>query len=162
NRFCIMPMEGWDSTPEGGPSELTMRRWQRFGASGAKLIWGGEAVAVRHDGRDSPNEMVINDSTLPKLAALRETLLAEHQRQFGRTDDLLLGLQLTHSGRFSKPNEKHRPEPVILYRHPILDRKFKVPPDHHVLTDDEIDRLSEDFVRSARQAQSAGYDFVDI
>src|SRR6516165_556874 len=46
NRFAILPMEGWDGTADGRPTDLTMRRWQRFGASGAKLIWGGEAVAV--------------------------------------------------------------------------------------------------------------------
>ena len=51
NRFSILPMEGWDGTKDGFPSDLTIRRWQRFGASGAKLMWGGEAVAVRHDGR---------------------------------------------------------------------------------------------------------------
>src|SRR5262245_38632127 len=48
NRFCILPMEGWDGTSDGRPSDLTKRRWQNFGLSGAKLIWGGEAVAVRH------------------------------------------------------------------------------------------------------------------
>ena len=50
NRFCILPMEGWDGTADGKPSEITRRRWRNFGRSGAKLIWGGEAVAVRHDG----------------------------------------------------------------------------------------------------------------
>ena len=35
NRFCILPMEGWDGTPEGDPSELTRRRWMHFGQSGA-------------------------------------------------------------------------------------------------------------------------------
>ena len=54
NRFTILPMEGWDSHPDGKPSDLTYRRWRRFGLSGAKLIWGGEAVAVRHDGRANP------------------------------------------------------------------------------------------------------------
>ena len=48
NRFAVQPMEGWDGTPDGNPSEHTLRRWQRFGSSGAKLIWGGEAVAVSH------------------------------------------------------------------------------------------------------------------
>ena len=51
NRFAILPMEGWDGTADGNPTELTARRWENFGRSGAKLIWGGEAVAVRHDGR---------------------------------------------------------------------------------------------------------------
>src|SRR5262249_41404136 len=49
NRFCILPMEGWDGTKDGAPSDLTLRRWRHFGASGAKLVWGGEAVAVRFD-----------------------------------------------------------------------------------------------------------------
>src|SRR5262245_59152843 len=59
NRYAIHPMEGWDGTPDGRPSELTTRRWQNFGRSGAKLIWGGEAVAVRHDGRANPNQLLI-------------------------------------------------------------------------------------------------------
>ena len=59
NRFCILPMEGWDGTKDGEPSDLTRRRWRNFGTSGAKLIWGGEAVAVRHDGRANPNQLLI-------------------------------------------------------------------------------------------------------
>ena len=63
NRFCIHPMEGWDGTRDGKPSEATIRRWRNFGRSGAKLIWGGEAVAVRHDGRANPNQLLINETT---------------------------------------------------------------------------------------------------
>jgi NADPH2 dehydrogenase len=162
NRFCVLPMEGWDGTTDGGPSDLTIRRWQRFGQSGAKLIWGGEAVAVRSDGRDNPNQMVITDDTLAGLSALRETLMADHRQQFGRTDDLLVGLQLTHSGRFSKSIDKKRMEPVILYHHPVLDRKFRVPANYPVLTDDAVRRLVDDFVRASKLSQQAGYAFVDI
>jgi len=89
NRFCALPMEGWDGTLEGRPSDLTVRRWQHFGESGAKLIWGGEAVAVRMDGRANPNQLVINRSTLPDLVDLRRTLVDSHYSQFGSTDDLL-------------------------------------------------------------------------
>ncbi|MFN2286641.1 MAG: NADH:flavin oxidoreductase, partial [Anaerolineae bacterium] len=71
NRFCILPMEGWDGTKDGRSSELTVRRWQHFGMSGAKLIWGGEAVAVQHDGRANPNQLMINAQTVGDLAALR-------------------------------------------------------------------------------------------
>src|SRR5215510_210139 len=63
NRFAIQPMEGWDGTPDGRPSEWTIRRWEHFGRSGAGLIWGGEAVAVRHDGRANPNQLMINEQT---------------------------------------------------------------------------------------------------
>ena len=152
NRFAILPMEGWDGTRDGRPSDLTRRRWQRFGASGAKLIWGGEAVAVRHDGRANPHQLLINDDTLADLADLRETLVGEHHHCHGRTDDLLVGLQLTHSGRFARPNDKDRLEPAILYHHPLLDRKFGVPADWPVLSDNDVSQLVDDFVRAAHAA----------
>ena len=161
NRFAILPMEGWDGTEDGHPSELTLRRWTRFGASGAKLIWGGEAVAVRHDGRANPNQLVASEATLVDLARLRQALVAEHLLRYGRTDDLLIGLQLTHSGRFSKPNDKKRMEPRTLYRHPILDRKYNVP-EGALLSDDEIDGIIAAFGPAAAVAQRAGYDFVDL
>src|SRR3972149_6082174 len=62
NRWCIHPMEGWDANRDGSPSEHTLRRWRNFGRSGAKLIWGGEAAAVRPDGRANPNQTLANES----------------------------------------------------------------------------------------------------
>src|SRR5271170_3824453 len=106
NRFCVLPMEGWDGTPDGKPTDLTTRRWRRFGESGAKLIWGGEAVAVRPDGRAHPNQLLIEPSTVGDLASLREELVTVHASHFGNTDDLFVGLQLTHSGRFASPTDK--------------------------------------------------------
>jgi len=159
NRFCILPMEGWDGTTDGRPTELTFRRWRRFGSSGAKLIWGGEAVAVRPDGRANPNQLMINERTLGDLAALRQALITAH---LGSTDDLLIGLQLTHSGRFARPNGTRGLEPKILYHHPLLDRKFGLPPDHPCMSDDDIARLVEDYVTAAELAHRAGFAFVDI
>ena len=161
NRFAILPMEGWDGTAAGAPSELTRRRWRRFGKSGAKLIWGGEAVAVRHDGRANARQLVINEGTVESLAALRQTLAQAHEEEFGGVDDLLVGLQLTHSGRFCRPNS-HRLEPIVLYRHPVLDEMFQVDDDSFVMTDTEIESLIEDFGKAAQLTQQAGFDFVDI
>jgi NADPH2 dehydrogenase len=162
NRFCILPMEGWDGTAEGRPSELTKRRWQHFGESGAKLIWGGEAVAVRHDGRANPLQLMLNAETAGEIEGLRKLLVAAHEAKCGRSDDLLIGLQLTHSGRFARPNDKKKLEPRILYRHPILDRKFGISSDDALFTDGEIDDLIGDFVKAAVRAQAAGYTFVDL
>lgn len=162
NRFAIHPMEGWDGTADGRPSELTRRRWKNFGASGAKLIWGGEAVAVRHDGRANPNQLCINDASCADLADLRDTLIAAHLAATERADDLLIGLQLTHSGRFSRPHLSTKPEPRILYRHPILDRRLQIDSDAAVLTDDEIKQIIEAFHRSAKIAHRANFDFVDL
>jgi len=162
NRVAIQPMEGWDGTPDGSPSEFTVRRWQRFGSSGAKLIWGGEAVAVTHEGRANPNQLVAAEHTRAGLARLRQVLIEEHVRAVGSDRGLLIGLQLTHSGRFCKPNAHSRPEPRILYRHPILDRRMGLGPDYPILTDGEIRLVIEHYHSAARMAWELGYDFVDV
>ncbi len=168
NRFCVLAMEGWDATPDGHPSDLIRRRWRNFGLSGCKLIWGGEAAAVRHDARANPNQLMITDDTVDNVAALRQLLVDAHVERYGgvgaanTADGLYIGLQLTHSGRFCKPNSKARMEPQILYHHPVLDRKFGLSPDYPLMSDDEIDQLIEQFVHAAVLAQRAGFDFVDV
>jgi 2,4-dienoyl-CoA reductase-like NADH-dependent reductase (Old Yellow Enzyme family) len=162
NRICAQPMEGWDGANDGRPTELTFRRWERFGASGAKLIWGGEAVAVRHDGRANPNQLAINQHSRDDLSRLRETLVAAHKQTTGSDAGLLVGLQLTHSGRYSRPNAHDRAEPKILYHHPILDRRLNIPADYPVLTDQQLRAIIEDFYNAAVLAAQAGFDFVDI
>ena len=79
NRIAVQPMEGWDGTADGKPSEHTFERWKKFGRSGAKLIWGGEAVAVCHEGRANPNQLVIAEHTKKGLAELRQTLIGDHK-----------------------------------------------------------------------------------
>lgn len=162
NRFCILPMEGWDGTLDGLPTEHTKRRWRHFATSGAKLLWGCEAVAVRHDGRANPHQLMINEQNLPAFEELHRDLLTEHKAKYGKTSDLLIGLQLTHSGRFSVPDEDRVRKPQTLYRHSVLDRKFHLPEDHKPMTDSDIDQLIEDFVKAAGLAQAAGFQFVDI
>lgn len=162
NRFAIHPMEGWDGTFDGRPTELTTRRWQNFGRSGAKLIWGGEAVAVLHEGRANANQLLINDRTSDELARLREALIEEHRKTTGSTDGLVIGLQLTHSGRYSRPNASGGAEPRILYHHPILDKRLGLSPDYPTLTDGEIRGIIEAFHKAARIAQQIGFDFVDV
>jgi NADPH2 dehydrogenase len=163
NRFAILPMEGWDGTPDGHPSELTYRRWQRFGASGAKLIWGGEAAAVRHDGRANPNQLIISRQTLPHLSRLRQGLVENHRAACGTTDDLLIGLQLTHSGRWSRPNRKDLLESTLAYDHPFLNPRSGLPPvSGRVISDEGVEELVADFVQAACLAQEAGFDFVDV
>jgi 2,4-dienoyl-CoA reductase-like NADH-dependent reductase (Old Yellow Enzyme family) len=162
NRIAVQPMEGWDATADGTPSENTIRRWRRFGRSGGKLIWGGEAVAVCHEGRANPNQLLASPRTQEKLGELRTDLRQEHIQTTGSDDGLLIGLQLTHSGRYCRPNEHSRAEPRILYHHPLLDRRLKLPADYPVLTDGEIESIIEDFHRAARMAWQLGFDFVDI
>ena len=162
NRFATHPMEGWDGTLDGRPSDLVIRRWRHFGASGAKLIWGGEATAVRHDGRANPNQLCYSKENEKDLAALLTALKAAHRERFGSTDDLFVGLQLTHSGRFSRPEPDHLPRPRIAYRHPILDVRLGIADDKPLFTDGELEDLVQDYVDAAKFAAEIGFDFVDI
>ena len=162
NRFSILPMEGWDATKEGKPSDLTRRRWQNFGKSGAKLIWGGEAVAIRNDGRANPNQLLMTEENMSSIESLRLDLMSAHEDAFGKSDDLLVGLQITHSGRFARPNEKTRPEPRTVQRNPVLDARLGIQDDSAILSDDELRQLIDDFILAAVRAQKIGFRFVDV
>ena len=163
NRWCIHPMEGWDANPDGTPSVHTLRRWRNFGLSGAKLIWGGEAAAVQPDGRANPNQTLATRENREGLRALLKELTDAHRERFGTTDDLLVGLQLTHSGRFARPNTK-KLEPRIAYHHPQLDPKFGTDPrdDSVIWTDEDLEQLIDRFVDAAKLAADVGYQFVDV
>jgi 2,4-dienoyl-CoA reductase-like NADH-dependent reductase (Old Yellow Enzyme family) len=163
NRWCVHPMEGWDANRDGSPSPHTLRRWRNFGLSGAKLIWGGEAAAVQPDGRANPNQTLATPENRAGLAALLNELQTAHRQQFGTSDDLLIGLQLTHSGRFCRPNSKQM-EPRIAYHHPLLDAKFGIDPndDSIVWTDDDLERLIDAYVAAAGLAKEVGFQFVDV
>jgi 2,4-dienoyl-CoA reductase-like NADH-dependent reductase (Old Yellow Enzyme family) len=161
NRWAVLPMEGWDCHADGSPSELTERRWIRFGQSGAKLLYGCEAAAIMPSGKSNTRQMMINDQTVDSIAALRQKVVAAHHQKFGRSDDLFVGLQLTHSGRFSHPTDDKVLESTIAYHNPLLDIKFgnqNTP----VVTDEQIAEIIQKFIDGARLSHRAGFDFVDI
>jgi 2,4-dienoyl-CoA reductase-like NADH-dependent reductase (Old Yellow Enzyme family) len=163
NRLAIQPMEGCDGELDGSPGELTIRRYQRFGGGGAKLIWG-EACAVVAEGRANTRQLVINGTTVSALARVVEITREAHREAIGKDDDLLVGLQLTHSGRYSCER------PLLAQHDPLLDPRTVIDkttgaiagPDTPLLTDAELDRLQDRYVEAAVLAQRAGFDFVDI
>ena len=169
NRWAVLPLEGWDGEADGRPSDLVRRRWQRFGAGGAGIVWA-EATAVRPDGRANPRQLVIGEHTVDALAALRTHVAAAHVDGGGDAAGPVVGLQLTHSGRWSRPDGT--PRPRVAYRHPLLDARVGLDGptgtggaaegDGAVLDDDELDTLVDDFVRAAVRARQAGFDFVDV
>jgi 2,4-dienoyl-CoA reductase-like NADH-dependent reductase (Old Yellow Enzyme family) len=159
NRWAVLPMEGWDGTADGRPTELVRRRWRRFGRSGAALVWGGEAVAVRADGRANPHQLAIGPESVGDLAALRTELVAGYAEVGGDPAGPLVGLQLTHSGRWSGP--AGHPEPRTAFRHPLLDPVVGAAAGD-VVTDAWLDDLIAAFAAAARSAQEAGFDFVDV
>ncbi|MFA6714290.1 MAG: hypothetical protein WC082_03100 [Victivallales bacterium] len=161
NRWCVLPMEGWDCLPDGSPGELTERRWLRFARSGAKLLYGCEAAAVMKSGRSNTRQMMLSENSVANIAALRKKMLNEHEKAFGRTDDLYIGIQLTHSGRFAHPDNDMKLASRTAYCHPLLDRKFGNNADC-VVSDDEVRDIIRHFIKAAKLARQAGFDFVDI
>jgi NADPH2 dehydrogenase len=129
---------------------------------GAKLIWGGEAFAVREDGRANPNQLYLNRDVDCKggLAELLDGLRAAHSALGERTDDLYVGLQLTHSGRFSRP--RGAAQPMFACHHPVLDARCGIASDAPPLTDGELEGIGERYVLAAELAAEVGFDFVDI
>ena len=163
NRFAIHPMEGCDGELDGKPGELTIRRWERFGAGGAKLIWG-EATAVADEVRANTRQLLINDGNLASLADMLERTRKAHRDSVGDDSDLLIGLQLTHSGRYSYKG------PLIAQHDPAVDavtiadkkKRLFVTDEYPILTDDELRIAGDLIVEGARLSAKAGFDFVDI
>lgn len=155
NALCVQPMEGCDGTADGHPDVLTYRRYVRFGAGGAKLIWG-EAAAVLDEGRANPRQLLVSEATAPSLERLVRDCRRAHREAVGTDDDLILGLQLTHSGRYS-----YR-KPLLACHDPILDARMSLGPTYPLLDDDYLHRLVEHYVAAARIAFAAGFQFVDV
>jgi len=163
NRWAVHPMEGWDGTEDGLPSADTLRRWRRFGQSGAALIWGGEAFAVCPMGRANPNQL--HQGSHPNVGEGLKQLMAElraGQAEAGlAAEESWVGLQLTHSGRWSRPTADG-PAPRTMMRHEFLDEKIGIQDDSALLSDEELGNLPPAYARAAGLAEAAGFDFVDI
>jgi 2,4-dienoyl-CoA reductase-like NADH-dependent reductase (Old Yellow Enzyme family) len=162
NRFVIHPMEGCDGTLDGKPAEVTYHRWGRFARGGAKIIWG-EAMAVVPEGRANVRQLWMSEQNTDDVARLIEWSRQEHRKACGTSDDLLIGAQLTHSGRWGFP------APSILFHDPVVDaftftgpERRPLAPDAPVMTDDALARLQDAYVAAAKRAHRAGFDFIDI
>ena len=157
NRLAIHPMEGCDSMLDGRPDELMFRRYDRFARGGAGLLWV-EACAVAYEGRANPRQLYINKKNLGDFKKLVQNCIKAAQEEFGPSFRPYLVLQLTHSGRYSKP--EGRPAPMRAVKNPYLDTKLTQ--DFPVITDEELERLENRFVEAACLAREAGFDAVDI
>ena len=152
NSVAIHPMEGFDSEPDGAPSELTRRRYLRFADSDAGLYWF-EAVAISNESRSNNRQLWLNEQSADAFKRLIDEL---HEKTYGAP----VICQLTHSGRFSRPENK--PAPIIAYHNPVLNRPFNIPADHPVVTDEYLDSLVPQYVKAAKLAEQVGFDGVDI
>ena len=158
NRFVVQPMEGFDSGPDGEPAETGFRRYERFAAGGAGLIWF-EATAVRAEARCNSQQFWLHKNNVDRYAALEEKTRSIAKKEFGH--DIVSIIQLTHSGRYCKPIRGQR-KPVIAQRNKVLDPVLQIPDDYPLITDAELDRLQDDYVASAKLAAKAGFNGIDI
>jgi len=173
NSLAVHPMEGCDGDPQGRPGKLTLRRYERFAAGGAGLIWV-EATAVVPEGRANPRQLWLHqdnkDSFATMVKRIRETA-AESQTGPTKSHRPVIVLQLTHSGRYSNPAGTRHPiipgrcpyrDALIPQQKPTDHAKSKIPDDWPIVTDEYLVQLQQAFVTAARLAFEVGFDGVDI
>ncbi len=159
NAMAIHPMEGCDGTREGAPGELTFRRYRRFADGGAGLLWF-EATAVVPEGRANPRQLYLCEKNYDGFAHLAEQTRLSAAESMGQSHRPVIILQLTHSGRYSKP--KGTPAPIIAHHSKVLDQQHNLPDDYPLISDADLERLIDRFVAAAKLAKRAGFDGVDI
>ncbi len=151
NRIGILPLEGFDSTPDGSPTEYVYRRYLRFVEGGAGLIWF-EACAVSEDGKSNPYQMMLHDKNVNDF----QELLSEMDRkaiEYGREKSFKV-LQLTHSGRISKDANWN---PI-----PLSPKHYGTQDQAECASDERIAQMVQEHIHAVRLAAEAGFDAIDI
>ncbi len=156
NRICYQPMEGCDGGGDGSPDELTVRRYLRFAEGGAGLIWF-EATAILPEGKANPRQLYLTEENADAFARLVSKIKEVCLKENGF--EPLLICQLTHSGRWSKPDGA--PAPLVAYHRVPMEKNGPLP-EECILSDAYLDALPESYARSARLCERVGFDGVDI
>ncbi len=156
NRICYQAMEGCDGTADGSPDVLTLRRYERFAKGGPGIIWF-EATAVLPEARANPRQLYITKENVCAFSQAVEMIRSVCMRENGY--EPLIFCQLTHSGRYSKPQGV--PAPLIAYNNPLFE-KDKPLSAECVVTDEYLDSVSDALAQGAYLARQAGFDGCDI
>lgn len=156
NRLVVQPMEGFDGEKDGTPGELTFRRYLRYAEGGSGMIWF-EATSIAADGRSNPHQLMLNSETLEKFKILVDKTKTAAFKRFGNSHEPFIVLQLTHSGRYSKPDGITSGK--VFNKNPYLDIKDE---GIELYNDEEIDRIKDTYLKGIELAKLAGFDSVDI
>jgi len=171
NRLTVQPMEGFDSDDNGTPGELAFRRYGRYAAGGNGMIWF-EACSVLPDGRSNPHQMMITAGNVHEYKRLTDHIRATAAETFGKDHRPFLVLQLTHSGRYSKPGGDFQPK--IFSDNPYLSDPAvraglsagpQLTTDNRqqlFYSDSDIDSIKAAYIEGLALAEQAGFDAVDI
>ena len=156
NRVVLQPMEGCDGGSDGAIGELTRRRYLRFAASGAAVVWF-EAISVCPEGRANPRQLYLHEGMAENFRCLLDDMRAHAMRETGTVPKIIA--QLTHSGRFAKPNGS--PEPLVAYRNPVWERGREAQP-YKIVTDDYCQQIAEAYAKAAKLVAEVGFDGIDV
>ena len=156
NRVLFQPMEGCDGTADGAVDELTRRRYLRFAEGSPGIIWF-EATAVCNEGRANPRQLYINEKTVGSFKSLISEIKTKSTILHGFEPIIIV--QLTHSGRYSKPDGT--PEPIVAYRNELWEKGKETQP-FKVTTDEYFDTVPAMYKKAAELALEAGFDGMDI
>jgi 2,4-dienoyl-CoA reductase-like NADH-dependent reductase (Old Yellow Enzyme family) len=158
NRFVVQPMEGFDAGEFGEPLERSFRRYEQFAAGGAGLVWF-EATAILPEARSNSRQFWLNKKSFNAFASLLERTKSIAKKECGH--NIVTIIQLTHSGRYSKPERGIR-SPIIAQHNEVLDAAQGIPPDYPLVSDDELFRIQDAFIDTAKLAARCGFDGVDV
>ena len=156
NRVLFQPMEGCDGTCDGAVDELTTRRYLRFAEGAPGIIWF-EATAVCNEGRANPRQLYINENTVDSFKTIVSEIKAKSKALHGFEPVIIV--QLTHSGRYSKPNGT--PEPIVAYRNEVWEKGKESQP-FVVATDEYLATIPAMYAKAAELSLEAGFDGIDV
>ena len=143
NRFFAAPMECCDADSGGNPTLLTSARYARLFSGGYGMVCL-EAISVTSQSLARKQQLLITPSNEKPLSAFVKDLRAVNP-------DPLFIFQLTHSGELSDPSFSRSVTPRPL---PGFGGEL--------LTDEEMDKIVDQFVLAAKIAHAVGADGVDI
>ena len=83
NALAVHPMEGADGDTQGRPGPLTCRRYERFAAGGAGLLWA-EAIAVVPEGRANPRQLWLHEDSKSAFAEMARRMRQAAVEKIGR------------------------------------------------------------------------------
>ncbi len=143
NRFFIQPMECNDADIEGNPTELTYRRYENLFQGEAGMVCL-EAITITGKNRSRTNQLFI----MPQNQASLTNFV---RRMKEVNPNTLFIFQLTHSGELSNPQ---------------FSKRLSVKPlpgyEAEVFTEDEFEKIMEDFVLAAKMTYDCGADGIDM
>jgi 2,4-dienoyl-CoA reductase-like NADH-dependent reductase (Old Yellow Enzyme family) len=143
NRFFIQAMECTDADADGNPSDLTYKRYENLFRGEAGVITL-EAISITKESRSRLNQLMITPENLKPL-----TQFVKRMKEINPNS--LFVFQLTHSGELSNPGFSRR---VCVKPLPGFGGE--------ILTEEELDKLMDDFVLAAKIAHEAGADGIDM